>query len=70
MALRVKEKILEYAEVGDGGLGGRVLIDFKAEIALVYGVLVGVVGGDQQLELGRDGEARGTMSRGSASAVE
>lgn len=47
MALRVKEKILEYAEVGDGGLGGRVLIDFKAEIALVYGVLVGVVGGDQ-----------------------
>lgn len=35
-ALRVKEKILEYAEVGDGGLGGRTLNDFNAEIALVY----------------------------------
>lgn len=46
-ALRVKEKRFEYAEVGDGGLGGRTLNDFNAEMALLYGVLVGVVGGDQ-----------------------
>lgn len=45
--LRAKENMPEYAEVGDGGLGGRILNDFNAEMALVYCVLVGVLGGDQ-----------------------
>lgn len=42
-----------------------MLSDFRAEMALVYCEVFGVVGGDQYVELGRDGEARGIMSRGS-----
>jgi hypothetical protein len=40
--------------------------DLSAEIA--EGTSAGVVGGDISVEVGRDGEARGMMSRGSGGA--
>lgn len=59
---------------GEGGLGGRKLSDRSAERADEYGGLDGMVpgllGGEvlKSIELGRDGEARGTMSLGSPHA--
>lgn len=46
-ALRVKGHMLALAVVGEGGLGGRVVRDRKADMAVVYCVLVGVVGGEK-----------------------
>lgn len=44
-----------------------MLRDFNAEMALVYCEVLGVAGGEKYVELGRDGDARGTISRGSGS---
>lgn len=68
-ALRANGQILAGVETGEGGLDGRMLSDLSAETALVYCVVFGVVGGEKYVELGRDGEARGMMSRGSGSPV-
>jgi hypothetical protein len=64
-ALRAKGQMVPFSILGEGGLGGRTVKDLRAEMALVYCAFVGVVGGEKLVELGLDGEARGTMSLGS-----
>lgn len=66
--LLVKGQMLACDDVGDGGLGGRMLSDLNAEMADEYCAPVvapGVVGGEKCIEFGLEGDARGTMSLGS-----
>lgn len=48
-ALRANgQMLLVFMDAGDGGLGGRRLLnDLNAETALVYWLVVGVVGGEK-----------------------
>jgi hypothetical protein len=44
--------------------------DFRAKTAELCMVVPGVVGGDKQVDVGLDGEARGIMSLGSGFPAE
>jgi hypothetical protein len=57
------------ADVGEGGLGGRVESARRADMA-EDGMVVGVTGGEKCVEPGLDGAALGTMSRGSGLPAE